>query len=180
MYTYSTIKLNYKIMTENNISQQQEVFIKMVLDAWNSKVNQLDKLLSELSDEQLLKETAPGRNRGIYLLGHLTALGDSIFPLLGNEKLAIHLFNSFVLTPDKQTSDLPTVTELRQDWVNVKTALAEKFATISPDEWFQRHTAVSEEDFAKEPHRNKLNVILSRMSHVDYHLGQMQFLKPRQ
>lgn len=163
-----------------NISQQQEVFVKMVLDAWNSKVSQLDKLLSELSDEQLMQETAPGRNRGIYLLGHLTALGDSIFPLLGDEKLAIHLFNPFVLTPDKQASDLPTVTELRQDWVKVRTALAEKFASISPGEWFQRHTAVSEDDFANEPHRNKLNVILSRVSHVDYHLGQMQFLKPKQ
>lgn len=41
-------------MTVNNINQSQEVFIKMVLGAWNSKVNQLDKLLTELSDEQLL------------------------------------------------------------------------------------------------------------------------------
>jgi hypothetical protein len=163
-----------------DISQQQEVFIKMVLDAWNSKVSQLDKLVSELSDEQLMQEVAPGRNRGIYLLGHLTALADSIFPLLGHEKLALHLFNPFVLTSDKQTDDLPPVSELRQDWTKVKTALAEKIAAVSPDEWFQKHTAVSEEDFAKEPHRNKLNVILSRVSHVDYHLGQLQFLKPKQ
>jgi len=163
-----------------DISQQQEVFIKMVLDAWNAKVNQLDKLVSELSDEQLMQEVAPGRNRGIYLLGHLTALADSIFPLLGHEKLALHLFNPFVLTPDKQTGDLPPVSELRQDWTKVKTVLAEKIAAVSPDEWFQKHTAVSEEDFAKEPHRNKLNVILSRVSHVDYHLGQLQFLKPKQ
>jgi hypothetical protein len=162
-----------------DISQQQEVLIKMVLDAWHSKVNQLDKLLSELSDEQLQNEVAPGRNRGIYLVGHLTALADSIFPLLGYEKLAQHLLNPFVLTPDKQTDDLPPVNELRQDWARVKTVLAEKIAVISPDEWFQKHTAVSVEDFVKEPHRNKLNVILSRVSHVDYHLGQLQFLKPR-
>lgn len=167
-------------MTQNNVAEQQAVLVKMVLDAWNSKVNALDKLLSELSDEQLMREVAPGRNRGIYLMGHLTALADSIFPLLGYEKLALHLFKPFVLTPDKQTDDLPTVGEVRQDWAKVIAALTEKITAISPDEWFQKHTAVSEEDFAKEPHRNKLNVILSRVSHVDYHLGQLQFLKPKQ
>ena len=166
-------------MTENNIKKQQEVLIKMVLDGWHSKVGQLDKLLSELSDEQLMKEVAPGRNRGIYLLGHLTTLADSIFPLLGYEKHAPHLWQPFVQTPDKETSDLPGVNDLRQDWTRVKTVLAEKIAAIGSDDWFQKHTSVSAEDFEKEPHRNKLNVVLSRVSHMDYHLGQLQFLKTR-
>jgi hypothetical protein len=157
---------------------EKETLIKMVLDAWHSKVNQFDKLLAELSDEQLMKEVAPGRNRGIYLLGHLTALGDSIVPLLGyGEKISPHLFKPFVHIPDKETEDLPPINELRQEWVKVKTALAEKMAATTPEEWFQRHTSISEEDFVKEPHRNKLNVVLSRVSHVDYHLGQLTFLK---
>jgi hypothetical protein len=171
--------LNTKIMSETNTTTQQETLIKMVLDAWHSKVKQFDKLLSELSDEQLMKEVAPGRNRGIYLLGHLTALADSIFPLLGYEKLALYLFKPFVLTPDKESNDLPAVNELRQEWSKVKSVLAEKMTAISSDEWFQKHTAISEEDFVKEPHRNKLNVVLSRVSHMDYHLGQLIFLKPR-
>jgi hypothetical protein len=164
-------------MTESNTINQQGIFIKMVLDAWYSKVNQFDKLLSELSDEQLLKEVAPGKNRGVYLLGHLTALGDSMFPLLGYDKVAEHLFEPFVKMPDKQATDIPTVAELRQDWINVKTVLSEKITTTNPNEWFQKHTAVSEEDFAKEPHRNKLNVILGRVGHTDYHLGQLTLLK---
>lgn len=166
-------------MTENNVATQQEVFIKMVLDAWRSKVSQLDKLLSELTDEQLMKEVAPGRNRGIYLVGHLTALADSVFPLLGYEKSAPHLFKPFVEMPDKAT-DLPAAAEVRQEWTKVNAALAEKMANISADEWFQKHSSISGEDFAKEPHRNKLNVVLSRVSHIDYHLGQMQFLKHKQ
>jgi hypothetical protein len=166
-------------MAAMNIEKSQEVLIKMVLDAWHSNVNKFDKLLSELSDEQLLKEVAPGRNRGIYLLGHLTTLADSILPLLGYEKFAPYLWKPFVQTPDREISDLPTVNELRQEWIKVKTVLAEKMATIRSNEWFQKHTSISEEDFAKEPHRNKLNVVLSRVSHLDYHLGQIQFLKPR-
>jgi len=165
-------------MTDNNAAQKQ-VLIKMVLDGWQSKTDQLDKLLSELSDGQLQQEVAPGRNRGFYLVGHLTSLADSIFPLLGYEKIAPHLFKPYVLTPDKENGDLPGTDSLRQEWVRVNSALAEKMAAIGPDEWFQKHTAVTAEDFAKEPHRNKLNVVLSRISHVDYHLGQMQFLKTR-
>jgi len=165
-------------MTDNTTTQKQ-MLIKMVLDGWKAKTGQLDKLLSELSDEQLQREVAPGRNRGFYLVGHLTSLADSIFPLLGYEKVAPHLFEPYVLTPDKENENLPGVETLRQEWTRVIDALAEKMAAISPDEWFQKHTAVTDEDFMKEPHRNKLNVVLSRVSHVDYHLGQMQFLKTK-
>lgn len=167
-------------MTENNSTPSQELFVKMVLDAWNSKANQLDKLQSELSDEELMKEVAPGRNRGLYIFGHLTALADSIFPLPGYEKLTPHHFKPFVETPDTKNNDLPPASAVRQDWANVKSALGERMAAISPDEWFNKHTAVSVEDFIKEPHRNKLNVVLSRVSHVDYHLGQLIFLKNKQ
>jgi hypothetical protein len=165
-------------MTKNLTTTQQEIFIKMVLDAWHSKVNQFDKLLSVLSDEQLMKEVSPGRNRGVYLLGHLTALADSVIPLLGyGEKIAPHLFKPFVQTADKDNGGIPAVNELREEWTKVKTGLAEKMTGISSNEWFQKHTSISEEDFAKEPHRNKLNVVLSRVSHIDYHLGQLTFLK---
>jgi len=166
-------------MTEHNTQKPQEVFIKMVLDAWRSKVSQFDMLLSELSDEQLGKEVAPGRNRGTYLLGHLTSLADSIFPLLGYEKSAPHLWKPFVQLPDRVDDDVPGAKALRQEWIKVRGALEERITTIGTEEWFRKHTAISAEDFEKEPHRNKLNVILSRVSHLDYHLGQLQFLKNR-
>jgi hypothetical protein len=45
--------------------------------------------------------------------------------------------------------------------------------------WFERHTSVSEEDFLKEPHRNKLNVLLNRTNHQSYHFGQMILLQAK-
>ncbi|MEO6548651.1 MAG: DinB family protein [Ferruginibacter sp.] len=160
---------------------KEEIAIKMVLVAWHSKVKQFDKLLSELSDEQLLKEVSPGRNRGIYILGHLTGLADHAALLLGftKELAAPHLVKPFIQTPDKEINDLPAPTELRTEWEKAKNVLADHVAASAPGEWFQKHTSVSEEDFEKEPHRNKLNVMLSRASHLDYHLGQLIFLKNR-
>jgi len=54
---------------------------------------------------------------------------------------------------------------------------SEHINQMPTDEWFTRHNKVSEADFAKEPHRNKLNIIINRTSHMSYHLGQMAYLE---
>ena len=61
----------------------KELMIKMVVSAWESYFQRLNKLFEKLSDEQLQKQVAPGRNTGIYLLGHLTAVTDGMLPLIG-------------------------------------------------------------------------------------------------
>jgi hypothetical protein len=48
---------------------------------------------------------------------------------------------------------------------------------LSPSEWLERHAAVSEEDFAREPHRNRFTVLLGRTGHLAYHLGQAMLAK---
>ena len=59
-----------------------ELFVKMIIDAWNKELGATNKLLDKLTDEQLMQEVSPSRNRGIYLLGHLTAEHDQMMPLL--------------------------------------------------------------------------------------------------
>jgi hypothetical protein len=81
-YQYK-IGLGSFLRNKIDVMAQQEVFIKMVLDAWNVYVKRTDDLFNALSDEQLLNEIAPKRNRGIYLLGHLTAVHDRMLPILG-------------------------------------------------------------------------------------------------
>jgi len=160
---------------------QQQVFIKMVLDAWNTHIKRTDELFNSLSDAQLSNEIAPNRNRGIYLLGHLIAVHDRMLPILGfGDPLYPELYNAFVEKPDKAVSDIPTIVDLRLYWKEVNTRLAEHFQKLTPDEWFQRHNSVSEEDFKKEPHRNKLNLIINRTNHLASHLGQLVFLKNKE
>ena len=57
------------------------------------------------------------------------------------------------------------------DEVNGK--LLSQFASLSTDQWLQRHHAISEEDYAKDLGRNRLAVLLSRTNHMSYHLGQI-------
>lgn len=58
-------------------------------------------------------------------------------------------------------------------WKSITAELDKAFKSWSENEWLNRHTSVNEEDFKKEPHRNKLNVMLSRVGHRASHLGQI-------
>ena len=160
------------------ITAELNLVVKMTLTAWDAQNGYLNKLVASLSDEQLAKEIAPGKNTGIYLFGHLVAVNDAMLPLMDfGERLFPALENVFLTNPDKSGLAMPTVTELKENLKAINEKLATHFQAASADEWLSRHMSVSPEDFAKEPHRNKLNIVISRTNHMAYHLGQMQFLK---
>ncbi|MEP6583941.1 MAG: DinB family protein [Ginsengibacter sp.] len=160
------------------MTHQQELTIKIILDAWNNQVSRADKFFDIFSDEQLQQEMAPGRNTGLYMLGHLTAVHDALFPLLDlGEKMYPALEEVFLKNPDKSGIDKPTVKDVRSYWSEVKNKLDQRISQVTNEEWFYKHTSISDEDFEKEPHRNKLNVLMTRTTHLAYHLGQLAFLK---
>jgi len=162
------------------LKPKEELFIKMVLDAWHTQIKNTDELFDSLSDGELMKQIAPGKNRGIYLLGHLIAVHDRMLPLIGlGGQRYPDLYKTFVEAADNTVIDLPTVEDLRNYWKEVNNALAESFSKMPLEEWFQKHNAVSEIDFAKEPHRNKLNIVINRTNHLANHLGQLLLLKPK-
>jgi hypothetical protein len=157
---------------------QSNLFVKMTIMAWEAQNGYFNKLINSLSDEQLSKEISPGRNRGIYLVGHLIAVSDAMLPLLGwGDRLFPELEEPFIKTPDKSGQAMPSVTELKEKLEAVNSKLASHFQSATVDEWFSKHTSVSAGDFAKEPHRNKLNVVISRTNHMANHIGQMLLLK---
>ena len=157
---------------------QLNLLVKMTLTAWETQNNYLQKMIESLPDEQLAKEIAPGKNTGTYLLGHLIAVSDALFPLLGfGDRLFPALENIFITNPDKSGLDKPGITQLKENLKAVNAKLATHFQSATVDEWLSRHTIVSAEDFEKEPHRNKLNVVISRTNHMANHIGQMLLLR---
>lgn len=156
---------------------QQQLFIKMALTNWEQSVKRTTTLFDQLSDEQLAGEVAPGRNSGTYLLGHLIATSDNLFSLFGlGQRLYPQLDEIFLRNADKAGLPKPPVQELRAYWTAVNEKLSAALTTLPDAAWFERHNLVSPEDFAREPHRNKLNVLLGRTAHQEYHRGQIKFL----
>jgi len=106
------------MQTQNFISNnaiERQLFIRMVLDSWNSHNARFNKLLDQLTTEQLMAEVAPGRKRGIYLAGHLVAVSDGMLPILGfGQKLYPQLDDVFIFNPDQPGQEMPSVDELRK------------------------------------------------------------------
>jgi len=151
----------------------EQLTVTIIITSWKNTVGRADKFFSTLTEEQFLLEVAPGRNRILYLLGHLTAVHDGLHTILGlGERMHPELDAMFVSKPDKEIEPLPSISALRKYWTDVNGSLSEKFAGLLPQEWLQRHMAMSEEDYGRDPTRNRLNVLLSRTNHLSYHLGQ--------
>jgi hypothetical protein len=130
-----------------------------------------------LEGDELLQEIAPARNRLIYLWGHLIGMHDRMIVLLGlGDRIKPELDAIFLAAPDR-ASELPTVAELRESWKQVHDRLNQGVAKLSARQWFEKHTAVSDEDFAKDPLRNRLSILLTRTNHLSYHLGQAALVR---
>src|SRR6202035_4139410 len=147
--------------------------IALALKVWKTQIDRADKLFGSLSSEDVLREIAPGRNRLLYLWGHLTAIHDAMLPLLGmGDRLHPELDVAFVSNPDRSQPNIPSRAQVRQAWKTVNGELSKGFEKMSWPDWLQRHAAVSQEDFAKDASRNRLSILLSRTNHLSYHLGQ--------
>ena len=158
--------------------KNEETIGVTVLNSWKLAINRFGKTLSELSDEQFQQQVASGRNRVFYLLGHLTATHDRMFPLLGiGERLHPELDDAYITNADKLIADPLPAAEVRRAWAEVNDKLTRAFEAFTLEDWLQKHTAVSDEDFAKDPGRNRLAVVLSRTNHASYHLGQAALAK---
>lgn len=160
--------------------EQNQVMVKMLTDRWFALIKNFNNTFNALNDEDLQREIAPGRNRGIYLLGHMVAVHDDMLRLLdwGNRQYP-ELFKIFVESPDRAVADLPSAKELRANWAEQVTLMTEKINNTPVAGWFEKHTAVTAEDFAKEPYRNKLNILLTRCTHMAYHHGQLLLLEAK-
>ncbi|PZR28808.1 MAG: DinB family protein [Citrobacter freundii] len=157
--------------------QTQEIILKQIVQAWDAQVAATDKLLEQFSETQWMKPVAPSRNRGIYILGHLVAIHDLMLPLLRFQDACFpELHQQFVRTPDNADAAIPSLDELKKAWNTVNEKLRQHMNELTAEQWTSRHGNVSDEDFAKEPHRNRINVLISRTNHLSYHRGQLILL----
>jgi hypothetical protein len=146
---------------------------ELALRNWKTQVDRADKFFDGLSENDLLQEVAPGKNRLIYLLGHLTATHDALIPLLGfGKRRHPELDFMFLSNPDRTVERAVSGKELKRLWTETNEVLWQEFSKLSGAEWLERHSAVSQEDFGREPYRNRFNILLGRTAHVAYHLGQ--------
>ena len=104
----------------------EKSFIDSALRGWKFNVEQAGKLFEGLSPAQLEQEVAPGRNRLIYLWGHLATVNDRLLPLLGiGERLHPEFDAMFIANPDKSVELTVSGQSLKAAWQEINEKLWE-------------------------------------------------------
>lgn len=148
--------------------------LQIALLQWDISNKRMLKVFESISDEKFFSPIIPNGNSPSWLLGHLADTDDMLLELFGIQKrMYPDLGKIYHHTKGVNQSGHLSKQELLTKWKQVLDALDEAFKRMTEQDWLSRHMAVSEEDFAKEPHRNKLNVMLSRVTHKASHLGQI-------
>src|SRR5215813_11031966 len=159
--------------TENSL-------IDAALRGGKSNVERVDKLFGTLSPGQLEQQVTPGKNRLIYLWGHLAAVNDGLLLLLGiGERLHPELDAMFISKPDRSVEITMTAQSLKLAWDKINQRLWEGFSKFSQADWARKHTAVSKKKFKREPNRSKFTMLLGRTAHISYHVGQAMLARPK-
>ncbi len=141
---------------------------------WDTHNRYMQKVLDTITDENFHKPIVPGGNSPSWLLGHLTDTDDALLEIFGiRSRMFPELAKIYHHERGSNQGGHLSRQELTSNWKSILAVLDATFKSMSESDWLARHTIVSEEDFKKQPHRNKLNVMLSRVTHKASHLGQI-------
>ena len=151
---------------------KEESLIPVAIATWKSSLERANKLFGGLDETALERQVAAARNRLVYLWGHLASTHDRMLQLLGIAERVHPEFDAIFLSSPDGASTLPPVDVMREWWAQVNRRLEAGLRELTLNDWVARHTAVSEEDFAKEPLRNRLSILITRTNHLAYHVGQ--------
>lgn len=140
-------------------------------DAYNSRAQ---KILESINEESYHLAIVTDGNSPSWLMGHLANTDDMVLELFGiRKRIFPELATIYHHTRGSNQTGHLTKEELAEKWKTILDELDQAFKSMTESEWLGRHMAVTEEDFKKEPQRNKLNVMLSRVTHKASHLGQI-------
>lgn len=149
--------------------------INSYLEQFSIMQGWIDQHLNSLSDEDLKNEIAPGRNTGIWTLGHLIASMDDIGLYLSDkDKDYKDYWEMFGPGSKLQPSDTyPPVTEMRDKWKKVNEKAKKIIGNVSDEDLENDHNNKTDTtDFYK----TKKKVIDCWILHQMYHAGQLGIL----
>lgn len=95
----------------------EQLMIQSALANWRLTIRRATNVFFGFTEEQFYQEIAPGKNRPIYILGHLTAMHDATLALLGlGERSHLNLDEIFIKMPDRAVESIPFPEELKKYW----------------------------------------------------------------
>lgn len=148
--------------------------IEICLLQWTTYNMRMQKIIDSIGEQNFNSPVSPNGNSPSWLFGHLADTDDKLLELFGiRSRLYPELEKIYHHERGINQTGHLSKQDLNAKWKAISAELDRAFKSWSESDWMSKHTAVTEDDFKKEPHRNRLNVMLSRVGHKASHLGQV-------
>jgi hypothetical protein len=149
--------------------EQARLFTRIALRTWKATVGRFDDIVAAASDDDLEREVTPGKSRLFYLIGHLTALHDRLFTVLGlGERNHAELDAEFGDERDAHRASRLSPRGLRETWNDVNATLLAGMERLTPEQWLEKPTANQ---------ASRLSVLLGWTDHLSLHSTQIRLTR---
>ncbi len=152
---------------------------KHLADQFEAMVDWVNGSINPLTNEDLKMELSPGKNHGIWLLGHLVVCDDDFSLYMGKGELLypeiyeIFGYGSKPLPPEEYWP----AEKLRECWKKVCEKNRKIYSELTDAELKEQHAKV--EDIEKDYFKTKERICTYWQLHQMYHAGQLGILVSR-
>ena len=152
---------------------------KKFMQQYELMVGWINETMKGLSDDDFKQELSPGKNHGVWLLGHMIVCDDDFSLYMGKGNLLYPEYAEIFGQGGKiqPAENYPSVAELRNCWTKVCEKNMKIYPELKDSEFDEPHALVKdpETDFFK----TKGRVIMAWQLHQMYHDGQLGVLLSR-
>ncbi|MBE2255493.1 MAG: DinB family protein [Ignavibacteria bacterium] len=155
-------------MNQNNIrSEQFYRQWKILTEDW------IALYLRLLEEKDYEIEISPGKNHGIFILGHLIASDDDFSLYMGKGEILFPEIQNLFASPNslKPVSDYPPLPELKDKWNSVCEKNNLIYQNLTDNELDEIHAKCENPD--TDYFKTKEKIIISWQFHQAFHVGQL-------
>jgi hypothetical protein len=134
--------------------------------------------LKNLTDEELTHEILPGKNHGVWMLGHLIASDDDLSLYLGKGPRLYPEYEGVFTQGSrlKPAGEYPAPSVLREQWYNVVEKNKKIYSELKDEELLQPHEMLKGK-IGDDYFKTKGNVAINWLLHQLYVTGQLSVLR---
>jgi hypothetical protein len=108
---------------------------------WKISAGWISNIIKSLSDDELKMEIIPGKNHGVWLLGHLIESEDDLSKFLGKAPMLFPHYEEIFGQGSKlkPADEYPPVSQLREEWAKVIEKNNNLILSVTDEEWNEPH-----------------------------------------
>ncbi|MBX7044811.1 MAG: DinB family protein [Ignavibacteria bacterium] len=149
---------------------------KQFAEQFEAMVDWVNGYIDPLTDDELKMEIAPGKNHGVWILGHLIASDDDFSVFMGKGDLLFPDYYEMFGQGSKlqPVENYPPIPLLREQWKTIIEKNRKIYSELQDQELNEPHGRMEnpEKDFFK----TKQRIIFYWQLHQMYHAGQLSII----